>query len=288
MEKILITGATGNVGREVIHYLFNLKTENQIFAGVRDIERAQKQFSDYPNLNFVEFDFENCETFENSLKDMDILFLLRPPHISDVKGVFQPLIKAIKDQGIDKLVFLSVQGAEKSKVIPHNKIENLILKEDLKHVFLRPGYFMQNLTTTLRDDIKMDNMIFLPSGKARFNWIDVKNIGEVAAMVLNDFDSYENQIMEITGYENRNFGEVARELTAVLGRTITFENPNIIRFYRAKKKQGLENGLILVMIMLHFLPRFQKDPHISRVYQEMTGKEPTTLREFMEREKDLF
>jgi hypothetical protein len=42
------------------------------------------------------------------------------------------------------------------------------------------------------------------------------------------------------------------------------------------------------MIMLHFLPRFQNDPKISRFYQSLTGKEPTTLEEFIERERQLF
>lgn len=138
------------------------------------------------------------------------------------------------------------------------------------------------------DDIKNGNKIFLPAGKAKFNWIDVKNIAEVAAIILNDFDHYQDQIFEITGYENKDFQEVAQELSQVLGREIEFENLNPLNFYLAKKKQGTERGLILVMIMLHFLPRFQKDPNISKIYEELTGKEPNTLMEFIKREKDVF
>lgn len=286
--NILITGATGNVGREVINCLFHLNSPNQVFAGVRNVERAKNQFSDFSNLKYVEFDFENPETFESALNEIDLIFLLRPPHISDIKGVFNPLIDSIKSHGINKIVFLSVQGAEKSKIIPHHKIEQLILDNNIQYVFLRPGYFMQNLTTTLRDDIKIENKIFLPAGKAKFNWIDVKNIAEVATIILNDFDDYHDQILEITGYENKDFQEVAQELSQVLGRKIEFENPNPLKFYLAKKKQGAERGMILVMIMLHFLPRFQKDPQISKFYEELTGKEPNTLREFIEREKDVF
>ncbi len=286
--NILITGATGNVGREVISYLFNLNTPNHVFAGVRNVKRAKNQLLDFPHLKYVEFDFENAETFESALNEIDLIFLLRPPHISDIEGVFNPLIDSIKSQGINKIVFLSVQGAEKSKIIPHHKIERLIRDNNIKYVFLRPGYFMQNLTTTLRDDIKTGNKIFLPAGKAKFNWIDVKNISEVAAIILNDFDDYQDQIFEITGYENKDFQEVAQELSQVLGRKIEYENPNPIKFYRAKKKQGTERGLILVMIMLHFLPRFQKDPQISKFYEEITGKKPNTLLEFIKREKDFF
>lgn len=288
MRKILITGATGNVGYEVISFLFKLKTDKTIVAGVRSTKRAKTKLAEFPELEYTDFDFENQDTFDSALKDIDTVFLLRPPHISDVNKYFNPLIDSIKDHGIKKIVFLSVQGAEKSKIIPHHKIEQLILDNGLNYVFLRPGYFMQNLTTTLLDDIKNKNKIFLPAGKAKFNWIDVKNIAEVSAIILDNFDDFTNQIFEITGTENKDFGEVAQELSQVLGREIEFDNPNLLKFYFTKKKQGLERGLILVMIMLHFLPRFQKDPEISNCYHKLTGKESTSLMEFIKREKGLF
>lgn len=288
MRKILITGATGNVGYEVISFLFKLKTDKTIVAGVRSTKRAKTKLGEFPELEYTDFDFENQDTFDSALKDIDTVFLLRPPHISNIQKVFIPLIDSIKDHGIKKIVFLSVQGAEKSKIIPHHKIEQLILDNGLNYVFLRPGYFMQNLTTTLLDDIKYSNKIFLPAGNAKFNWIDVKNIAEVSAIILDNFDDFTNQIFEITGNENKDFSEVAQELSQVLGREIEFDNPNLLKFYFTKKKQGLERGLILVMIMLHFLPRFQKDPEISNSYHKFTGKESTSLMEFIKREKGLF
>lgn len=88
------------------------------------------------------------------MSGIDTIFLLRPPHLSDIDTYFKPLIFKIKDTNIKQIVFLSVQGAEKSKAIPHNKIERLINENELDFIFLRPSYFMQNLTTILIDDIK--------------------------------------------------------------------------------------------------------------------------------------
>ncbi|MGM0376202.1 MAG: NAD(P)H-binding protein, partial [Bacteroidota bacterium] len=148
MKTILITGATGNVGFEVVRFLSGMSTDNKIVAGVRNIEKAKGDFKDYPDLGFVYFDFENPETFESALTGIDRVFLLRPPHISNVEKYFRPLISHIRNIGIREVLFLSVQGAEKSKVIPHNKIERLIMEDGPDYIFLRPGYFMQNLTTT--------------------------------------------------------------------------------------------------------------------------------------------
>ncbi len=288
MSNILITGATGNIGFEVIRFLNKINTSNRIIVGVRNIEKAKNVFKDYPNLDYVNFDFEDSDTFEKALTNIDRIFLLRPPYISDVDKFFQPLILIIKKKCINEIVFLSVQGAEKSKVIPHNKIERLIIEFGLNYIFLRPSYFMQNLTTIFISDIKTKQEIILPSGNAKFNWIDVVNIGEAGAILLDRFDDYKNQAYELTGLENENFEKVTRLINNTINKQIKYRNVNPIRFFRIKKREGMVNGMIIVMILLHFLPRFQKEPRISDFYEQLTGKKPTDLKTFINREIKLF
>ncbi len=285
MSNILITGATGNTGFEVIRFLTGKNASNKIFAGVRNTDKAKIIFKDYPGINFVHFDFEDFETFDNALKDVDRVFLLRPPHISKIE-IFKTLIETMKNNNIKEVVFLSVQGAEKSKIIPHNKIERLINAFGLDFIFVRPGYFMQNLTTTLAGDIRFKREIILPSGNAKFNWIDVENIGEAIAVLLDKFDDYKNQAFELTGLENENFGNVTRLINNVISKPLQYRNVNPFRFYCIKKREGMVKRMIIVMILLHFLPRFQKEPQISDFYERLTGKKPTDLKTFIEREKN--
>ena len=288
MKRILITGATGNIGMETIRFLYENDSNNQIIAGVREIGRAKQILSKYSKLEFVTFDFEHLETFDKTLENIDTIFLLRPPHISDIPTYFLPLIEKIKQKNIHQIVFLSVQGAEISKIIPHNKIEKLIQDSGIDHIFLRPAYFMQNLTTTLLKDIQLNRKIILPAGKAKFNWIDVENIGETASILLEDFASHKNQSIELTGYENENFSTVTDLITEVITEKIEYYKVNPFKFYQIKKKENIPSGMILVMLMLHLLPRFQKAPRISNFYEFLTGKKPTTLREFIYREKEKF
>jgi len=288
MKRILITGATGNIGCEVIRFLYEIETKHQVIAGVRKIDEAREKLNKFSLLNFVNFDFEKPDTFNQAFKNIDCVFLLRPPQISDVDKYFKPLIGKIKDEGINQIVFLSVQGVEKSRIIPHNKIEKLIQEHELSYIFLRPSYFMQNLTTILIKDIQSKRKIILPAGKAKFNWIDVENIGEASARLLDDFEQYKNRAVEITGDENKNFYEVTELINKSIADKIEFVSPNPFRFFNIKKHDGLEKGMILVMIMLHLLPRFQKEPIISNFYERLTGKKPTTLKEFIERENKKF
>ncbi len=286
MKRILITGATGNIGTEVVRYLYELDDESEIIVAVRNIESAENIFTHLPKLSFRTFDFEKQNTFNDAFKDINIIFLLRPPHISEVDKYFQPLLESAKKNGIEKIVFLSVQGAEKSKVIPHNKIERLIKLNDFKYIFVRPSYFMQNLTTTLLPEILENQTITLPSGQAKFNWIDVKNIGEASAVLIKSFDTYQNSAYEITGTENKNFQEVTEIMSEITGTKFRFKNINPISFYIKERKSGMQRGFAIVMTILHFLPRLQKEPEISNNYFKLTAKKTTTLKQFISREKE--
>lgn len=289
MRKILITGATGNIGKSVIRYLllFSQK-DTTVIAGLFNLDIEKKKLKEFKGLGFAKIDFEDKLTFQSALSGINTVFLLRPPQLADVKKYFEPFILEMKKQHVQRIVFLSVQGADKSKIIPHNKIERLIVEHDLDHVFIRPGYFMQNLTTTLLSDIKENRKIFLPAAHAKFNWIDVDNIGEVTALSLLHFDDFKNRALELTGSEQLDFYQVAKILSRITGRKIIFQSPGLIRFYFVKKKQGFKRAMIFVMMALHFLPRIQKQPPLTSQYFQITSSQPTTLEEFIIREKDIF
>src|SRR5512145_2984573 len=103
MGKVLITGATGNIGSALIRFLYKNNTSDSIIAGVRNISKAKEAFRDYPGLEYIDFDFESPETFDTALTGIDRVFLLRPPHISDVEKYFRPLISSIRKHGINEI-----------------------------------------------------------------------------------------------------------------------------------------------------------------------------------------
>lgn len=288
-RNILITAAASNTSYETIRFLNELNGDIKIRAGLRSPDKYENKFSKFQDVQTVEFDFERAETFDNALENCDIVFLLRPPNLADVKKYFEPLIMKMKEKDVNKIIFLSVQGAETQKNIPHHKIENLILENNLDYIFLRPSYFMQNLNTTLLNEIKNESKIFMPSGKLKFNWIDVEDIGLSAANVINEFDKYKNQAYELTGEEFMSFGEVADLMSKILDKKIEFESPNILKFFIKKQKQSEPLMKILMMLMLHFLPRFSSNPDKkTNTVSEICNKKPNSISEYIKRNKDVF
>ncbi len=181
-----------------------------------------------------------------------------------------------------------MQGADKSSFIPHHKIEKQIMASGLSYTFLRPSYFMQNFTTILLPDIRDRNELFLPAGKGLFNLMDVRDIGAVAAEILQNSTSHADKAYELTTSENVTFSQIAQIFSEVLNRKITYHSPVLWSFFFRKKKEGLASPFIFVMMLLHFLPRFQKPPQTSNYVQQITSQEPRSLAQFINDHRALF
>jgi uncharacterized protein YbjT (DUF2867 family) len=116
MNKLLITGGTGNVGLEVIKALEKIEHSWEVYAGVRDLEKDKVFLENYA-VRCVSFDFMDASTYSNDLQNYHTLFLLRPPQISDVKKYFEPIIDCAKKVGIKHIIFLSVLSPEEKSFI---------------------------------------------------------------------------------------------------------------------------------------------------------------------------
>jgi uncharacterized protein YbjT (DUF2867 family) len=285
MTNVLITGATGNVGIEVLSALKKIDHQLAVFAGLRDVALENDKLAKF-NIKNIQFDFTNSETFAPALQNIDLLFLLRPPQISDVNKYFAPLIEIAKQSSIKHIVFLSVQGVENSKIIPHHKIEKLIVDSKIPYTFLRPAYFIQNFTTTLRNDLVNHKKIYLPAKQAKFTLVDVHDIGTVSAKILTEPQNHINKSYELTNNETLTFTEMAKKISEGIGKKIHFISPNLLQFFWRKRKENVPTMLILVMIMLHYLPRFQKTPKTTNWIKNITGQEPVSFDKFVLKNKD--
>lgn len=284
MKRVLITGATGTVGCEVIKCIKALDYPVQILAGVREVTKSQALEAG-PYLQYIKFDFTNFSTFTPALFDCDTLFLIRPPQISNVPKYFYPLIEVAKRTGIQHIVFLSVQGVEENPGIPHFKIEKCIVESKIPYTFLRPAYFMQNFLTTLKSELVHKKRIYLPAGNTRFTLIDVEDIGRVAAKVLQKPEAHLNQCYDLTCGEKLNFKEIAEKFSQLLGTTIKYISPNLLCFYINRRWNKVPARFILVLILLHYFPRFQKEPSTSEWVNEITQQPAGTFHDFIGRNK---
>jgi len=278
MQRILVTGATGQVGSAVIAAL-RAVDGIVVRAGVRDVSTANATWGGDAPVEPVAFDFLDPVTHDAALSDCNSLFLLRPPELT---GDFADVIARARHHGVAHIVFLSVQGAEDNRFIPHHKIERRLVSSGVPYTMLRPAYFMQNFTGTLHDELVSRHRIFLPAGNARFTLVDVSDIARVAAEVLTrPGTQHHGQAYTLTSERPLTFQQMAAQLTLGLGIPIRYVSPNPWRFYRTLRRDGREPGLILVMLLLHMLPRFTGTPPVTRTVADLTGRAPIDFAQFV-------
>src|SRR5215211_3098346 len=217
---ILITGATGTTGREVVEALRRLGAKG-VRALVRDPARAD--FIREAGFETIAGDFGRPETLDAALEGVERALLLTPP-TPDTVGQHHDFIAAAAGAGVRYVVKLSAFAADADAPEGfgrwHGQSENLLKTSGLKWTMLRPNFFMQNLLGQARQIAATGN-IFQPVGDARASFIDTRDIAAVAARALTE-DGHEGQTYTLTGPEALSYHDVAAKLSRATGREIKY------------------------------------------------------------------
>src|SRR6266567_94802 len=176
-KTVLVTGATGTVGRDVAKLLS--KKGAAVRAGVRDQAKARHRFDD--DIALTTFDFENEGSFAAALDGVEKVFLL-PPLLPNQVELTNAFVDAAKRAGIRRIVKLSVIGGDGEIQFTvgkwHAANEQHIRESGLAFTFLRPNSFMQNFITYFPP---RDGTIYLPWGNGQASFVDARDIAAVAA-----------------------------------------------------------------------------------------------------------
>ncbi len=277
MGRIMITGAWGNVGGYAAKYA--IASGAQVTVADISVEALTTRYGD--NAKAVYFDFTKPETFVNALEDVDRVFIMRPPHLGKPEDL-KPFVEMLKrKQGIRLVSFLSLIGVEHNPFPPHGKIEKYIQQAGLPYCFVRPSFFMQNISGVHAFEIKYFDRIVVPVRKALTSFIDAEDIGELVAKVLSEPEKHINQAYAITGPEALNYEQVAQILTKQLGRTITYADPDpaLAKKYWIEVR-GLDKEYATVMGMLYMITRMGNAKAVTDGFEKVMGKKPRSFESF--------
>ena len=277
MYKYLVTGASGNIGKYVVDELLTLKKD--IKAGVHNMDKAKGLFGDKENVDLVQFDFLDKKTFGNALEGVGAIFLVRPPNLAEPEKDMLPFLEAAKEKGIEKVVFVSLLGVEKNPIVPHRKIEDMIKELSIPYVFLRPGFFMQNLNTNHREEIRERDELYIPAGRSKTSFIDTRDIGKAAAISLID-DRYKNTAITLTGKEAIDYYEVAKILSEVLQRNIKYKNPGLLSFRKERINRGTPKEFANVMTLLYLMTKLGTAKDVTYDLEKLIGREPISFKQY--------
>ncbi|ASD22503.1 NAD(P)-dependent oxidoreductase [Cryobacterium sp. LW097] len=284
-NPVLVTGATGNVGRVVVQEL--LDGGARVRATGRSVESVRRVFGD--RVEAVALDFTDPTTWEAAFAGVQQMFLMRPPHLGKPKSQMIPALEYARDHGISQIVFLSLQGAEKNTVVPHAAIEAWLRDSGVAWTFVRASFFHQNLSTTHLTDIRDRDEIMVPARNGATAFVDVEDVGAVAAAALLDPSAHVNTAWTVTGNEALTYAQIAEILTHELGRPIRYARPGILRYIvHARRKLGMPWGMVLVTAAIYTTARLGLAAGLTDDVRQVLGRDPVGFAVFAHRDRSVW
>ncbi|MDX2015528.1 MAG: NmrA family NAD(P)-binding protein [Myxococcaceae bacterium] len=278
MSLVLVTGANGNVGREVVR---------ACLAACFQVRAADIAPPAEPGVAFARLDFTDPSTWSAALVGCDFVFLLRPPPLGDMATTLNPFVDAAFASGVQHVVFLSVSGAESKTWVPHRKVEDHLATARGSWTVLRPGFFAQNLGDAYRLDLLEDDRFYVPAGDGSVAFLDVADVGDVAARVFAQPERFRGKALRLAGPEAVTFGQLAEKVSAVVGRRITYVPASIAGYvWHLWRRRRLPLMQVIVQTVLHVGLRSGEAEAVDDVQLGLLGRPASPLGGYLARTRE--
>jgi uncharacterized protein YbjT (DUF2867 family) len=272
-HPILVTGATGNVGRNVVSLLSGTG------ARVRALTRRPDTAALPDRVEVVRGDLSDLATLDTSLEGVHSVFLM----VRAFSIQIVPIVELIKKRA-RRIVFLSsaaiqdelpVQTNPIGKV--HLEIEEAIQKTGLEWTFLRPGAFAANALTWWAPQLRAGDLVRWPYGAAAWAPIHERDVAAVALRALTE-EGHAGKKYSLTGGELLTQVEQLQIIGEALGRTLRYEEltPDAAR----QQMSAFVPPFVVDRLLDLWAGMVENPPPAKRTVEEVTGAPPSTFRQW--------
>jgi len=266
---IIVTGAGGTVGREVVAKL--RETDAPLRACFNSASKAAEARA--AGIDAAVLDYTRPESLAPAIAGGTALFLLSPPGRTELES---NALAAARAAGIRRIVKLSAWGARAEGYFfarAHHAIEREIEQSGFAFTFLRPNGFMQNSLTAYAPTVKKEEAFYAPAGDARVSFIDVRDVGRVAARVLVG-SGHAGKAYGLSGPEAPTHAEIAEKLSRALGKTVRYVDVPDDTYQRALESSGLEAGYARAIVDVYGYRRRGEAAAVLPDVERITGRRP--------------
>lgn len=275
---VLITGGTGNVGRQALRTLLAQK-QIKVRALLRDPAKG-RWITDLGG-EVVEGDLDDAAAVGRALRDVPTLALITPAgaHASDQAG---KVIALARQAGVQKVVRLSAIKASAEgptdNTRQHAATERLIRDSGMRHVFLRPNYYMQNLLGSLASIVD-DGKLYAGMGDAGIGMVDARDVGDALAAAVAT-DRFDGSVLELSGPKSIGHGAVAAAIARALERDVAYVAVPPEAAGEAVRAFGLDDWSVKVIVDYSRAYAKGFGDFVTDSVKSLTGRAPRDVQTF--------
>ncbi len=251
MSKILITGATGQLGGMVVKHLLKVNTSHQINVLVRDENKAI-EFKE-AGIGIRVGSYQDIKSLAQALQGIDKLLLISSNDFNDRFGQHKNVIDIALEAGVKHIIYtgVSMKNIKESPLKPlledHFKTEEYILESGIDYTFLRNNLYLEVIPMFIGEKV-LETGIFFPAGDGRVAFASREDLAEVAATILNG-EGHENKSYPLSASSSYSFQDIASELADIAGKKMNYISPEPAEFEAMLKQFGLPAGIIQMSVL---------------------------------------
>jgi len=266
MNKILVTGSSGKVGRVVVEEL------KQAGEQVRTATRNPV------GPDAVQLDWNNPATFQPALAGVNRVFLMSPSSEPAPKDFLLPFLAQAAD-GRRKIVLMSEGTTDVDETAPMRSVEAAVQSCGSPYVILRPNWFMDNFHTYWLEPIRQAGILPLPAEDSRSAFIDARDVGAAASAALRT-DRFDGQALNLSGPAAITCTEAAALLSQACGRSIQYVPVDDESFMTSLLQAGLPQPVADHIATLFRITRQGGASQVTSNFQDLTGRSPRELQQY--------
>jgi len=271
--KILVTGATVNIGGEIVNIL---KEKNATFIAATSSRTIE-------GVDSVALNFADVQSLEAAMQGVSTLFMVLANH-PDMISWGKNVIDIAKKSGVKHIVRSSGSLADINSSIGIRKLlaqtDEYLKESGIDYTITAPNYFMQNFIMFHGDDYK-NGALYLPAGDGKVAWANVKDIAAVNAKVLLNPEKYRNQTLTITGPEALSYAEAVAVMNQELGKDTKYVAVSYEDARKALAEMELPQFVIDLMIDLNQCISDGIAEETTTTVKDVTGNNAISFRQFV-------
>jgi NAD(P)H dehydrogenase (quinone) len=286
MSKILVTGATGELGKLTLKALSSKTDGSDLTALVRDESKARELKN--LGIKIRKGDYEDVESLKNAFQGTDKLFFISASDIEKRLPQHKNVLEAAKESGIQHVVYTSFVRKNETDSSPiaalgkaHIYTDDFLQNSGITYTILRHTLYMEFAPYFMGGKKVVENkMVYLPAGEGKVAFLMRSDMAEIAANILTS-EGHENKIYNISGEKAFSYGDIAQMISKITGNEIKYVSPTVDEFVKTMQEAGVPEEMIGMSAgFAQAIDQGEFDT-INPGISKLLGKEPVTLEEFL-------